>query len=109
MQAALEQAAPLDPAEGPGIDLLDEGAAVERLVILREELRELERLARELTADQRLALASQLGGETCHAFCSRTGWSHEKYRKVGQRARLRLLALRDEPSVSLSDRRRRVG
>lgn len=109
MQAAIEQAAPLDPADRSGVDVLDERAAVERLVILREELRELERLARELTADQRLALASQLAGESCSAFCSRTGWSHEKYRKVGQRARSRLRDLRDQSGSPVSGRRRRVG
>jgi len=62
VQAALEQASPLDPALACGVDVVDEGAAVERLVLLREELRELERLARELSDDQRLALASQVAG-----------------------------------------------
>ncbi|HEX8715194.1 MAG TPA: hypothetical protein VF706_06450 [Solirubrobacteraceae bacterium] len=112
MLAALEQAAPLDPAAESGVDVLDESAAVERLVLLREELRELERLARELTADQRLALASQLAGESVGAFCRRSGWSPEKYRKVGQRARLRLRDLRDlrdEFDIRVSDRRRPVG
>lgn len=109
MQAALEQAAPIGPAVELGVDVLDERAAVDKLVILREELRELERLARGLTDDQRLALASQLAGESGHALCERMGWSLEKYRKLGQRARLRLRDMRDERIAPVSDRRRRVG
>jgi hypothetical protein len=108
MQAALEQAAPIDPAVEFGVDVPDEEASVEKLVILREELRELEQLARALTEDQRLALASQLAGESGHAFCQRTGWSLEKYRKVAQRARLRLRDMR-ERTVRVSDRRPVVG
>ena len=93
MQAALELAAPLGSAVDSAVDVVDEAATVEDLVLLREELRELGRLIRELTADQRHALASQLSGETCSAFCARTGWSQEKYRKVAQRARARLRSL----------------
>ncbi len=106
MQAALELAAPLDPGDASGVDVHDERASVETIVIAREELRELTRAACELSADQRLALAAQLAGVGSDAFCLREGWSHEKYRKVGQRARLRLRDLRDRP---LSDRGRPVG
>lgn len=109
MHAALEQAAPLGPGVESGVDVLDRRAAVERLVIAREELRELGFLARALTPDQRLALASQLAGESAHELCVRTGWSHEKCRKLGQRARLRLRDLLDGGDVRVSDRRGRVG
>ncbi len=95
MQAALEHAASLDPGGAHGVDVLDERASVESIVIAREELRELERLARELSADQRLALAAQLAEVGSEAFCRYEGWSYEKYRKVGQRARLRLRDLRE--------------
>jgi DNA-directed RNA polymerase specialized sigma24 family protein len=109
VQAAIEQASPLDPALACGVDVVDEGAAVERLVLLREELRELERLARELSADQRLALASQVAGVGCREFCDATGWSDEKYRKVCQRARLRLRKLTSRPGASVSARNASVG
>jgi DNA-directed RNA polymerase specialized sigma24 family protein len=93
MQAALELAAPLGSPAETEVEVVDEAATVEDLVLLREELREIGRLARQLTSDQRRALASQLSGEACSAFCARTGWSHEKYRKVAQRARARLRRL----------------
>jgi hypothetical protein len=109
VQAALERASPLDPALVCGVDVVDDGAAVEHLVLVREELRELERLARELTADQRLALASQVAGVGCREFCNATGWSDEKYRKVCQRARLRLRELTNRPGTSVSARRPSVG
>ena len=67
--------------------------------MLRHDLRRVGRLARELTADQRLALACQLAMDMPSAeFCRRYGWSEEKYRKVLQRARarLRLLASSEE-------------
>jgi len=97
-QAALEQASPLHPALGSGVDVVDERACVETRVLVRERLHELQRLARELSAEQRLVLASQLAGTGCREFCRRTGWSHEKYRKVGQRARSRLRVLASEAS-----------
>lgn len=92
--AALEQAASLD-ADGAELDVPDERASVEHRVIVREELRELAQLAHELTEDQRRALAAQLAGVSGPACCRRWGWSQEKYRKVGQRARLRLRDLRE--------------
>jgi DNA-directed RNA polymerase specialized sigma24 family protein len=109
VQAALERASPLDPALACGVDVVDEGAAVEHLVLLREELRELERLARELSADQRLALASQIAGVGWREFCDATGWSDEKYRKVCQRARLRLRKLASRSGASVSPRSPSVG
>jgi hypothetical protein len=93
MQAALETAAPLGGASGGDIEVVDERATVETLVMLRDELRSIRYFARQLSVDQRLALGSQLSGEGARAFCSRSGWSPEKYRKVGQRARARLRRL----------------
>lgn len=97
MQSALEEAASLGVGSAE-IEIVDARACIETLVVLRDELRDIGRIARELTLDQRLALGSQLSGEACSAFCSRSGWSREKYRKVLQRARARLRELAsDEP------------
>jgi DNA-directed RNA polymerase specialized sigma24 family protein len=92
IEAALHDAAPLG---GVGDEhVVDPRADVEKLVILRQDLRRVELLARELTADQRLVLASQVGlAHTCGDFCRCFGWSPEKYRKVAQRARKRLRRL----------------
>jgi hypothetical protein len=73
--------------------LIDERADVERIALLREQLGRIARFSRELTRDQRLLLASQLCCEAPAVFCAQHGWSLEKYRKVGQRARARLSAL----------------
>jgi DNA-directed RNA polymerase specialized sigma24 family protein len=100
IEAALECAVPIDRYIECDADVDDERVAVERLVLAREELRELARLARELTDDQRLALAADLAGVPRSTVCSRTGWSEDKYRKVGQRARLRLRDLRDARGLS---------
>ena len=60
---------------------------VERLVMLRYELMRLSVLAAELTSDQRLVLACQVGLQMERGeFCRRYSWSGEKYRKVAQRA-----------------------
>jgi hypothetical protein len=93
IQAALEKAAPIGGASVGDLEIVDERAAVEKLVMLRDDLRGIERLACQLTVDQRMALGSELSGEGCRAFCSRSGWSPEKYRKVAQRARARLRRL----------------
>jgi hypothetical protein len=100
MEAAFETAVSLSAAEG-GVEIVDGCAEVERLVMLRADLERLGQLARELTEDQRLALASQLGPDGCAEFCRRSGWSPEKYRKVAQRgrARLRRLMEREESGV----------
>ena len=90
-QAALEAAMSLGGAGMEEIAIVDRRAELERLVILRDDLRRVELLARQLTPDQRLVLASQLGLQLgCREFCSRFGWSPEKYRKVAQRGRARL-------------------
>jgi DNA-directed RNA polymerase specialized sigma24 family protein len=95
LQAALEQAVPLadcDTRDGvdAGVQVTDARACVETQVLARDDLRAIGRALRELTADQRLVLTSQLADETCDACCSRLGWSREKYRKVAQRARAHL-------------------
>ena len=101
MQAALESAVSLGPlADEHHVDVVDRRAELEQLVLLRHELRRVRVLARSLSDDQRLVLASQLAQQDCADFCSRHGWSTEKYRKVAQRARARLkrlLALEEGP------------
>ena len=101
MQAALEAAMPLGWAGEQEIEVVDVRAELEMLVVLRHELRRVQEVARELTPDQRLVLASQLGQLTRAEFCRRYDWSPEKYRKVAQRARTRLTRLMavDERSV----------
>jgi DNA-directed RNA polymerase specialized sigma24 family protein len=92
-QTALEEAAVLAGAGDAAAEIVDRAASVETLVLLRHELRTLGDLVRQLTADQKLVIGSQLSGETCAELCARSGWSREKYRKVAQRARTRLQAL----------------
>ena len=105
MQAALETAVSLDIGKSD-VEIVDGCAEVEKLVMLRLELRDIGSLARRLSRDQRLVLASQLAQESCGSFCERSGWSPEKYRKVAQRgrARLRRLMAHGEPSVPLRQR-----
>jgi DNA-directed RNA polymerase specialized sigma24 family protein len=102
MQAALEAAMPLGgPGEGE-VDIVDVRAELEKLVMLRQDLRRVEKVARGLTPDQRLVLAWQVGLQLSGGeFCRRFGWSPERYRKVAQRARARLRRLMavDETSV----------
>jgi hypothetical protein len=93
MQAALGSAISLGGGGDEELAIVDRRAEVEQLAILRHDLRRLGQLARELTADQRLVLASQLHGVTRGDFCRRFEWSAEKYRKVAQRARARLRRL----------------
>jgi DNA-directed RNA polymerase specialized sigma24 family protein len=104
-QAALEAAMSLGRAGTEEIAIVDRRAELERLVILRDDLRRVERLARKLTPDQRLVLACQLGPQMgCHDFCNQFGWTPEKYRKVAQRARAKLkrLMAADEANVPSS-------
>jgi DNA-directed RNA polymerase specialized sigma24 family protein len=61
MQAAIETALPLDCFEPEQPELVDVRAELETLVLLREELRRVESVARELTPDQQLILACQVG------------------------------------------------
>jgi hypothetical protein len=93
MLAALESAVPLGGAGEQELAIADRRADVEQLAMLRHDLRRLEQLAHELTPDQRLVLAAQLGGADRVEFCRRFQWSREKYRKVAQRARARLRQL----------------
>jgi DNA-directed RNA polymerase specialized sigma24 family protein len=93
-QAALEAAVSLGGAGTEEMALVDRRAELESLVILRDDLRRVESLARMLTPDQRLVLASQLCRERgCRDFCDQFGWTPEKYRKVAQRARTKLKSL----------------
>lgn len=94
MQAALETATSLDGAPEERIDVADARAELERLVILRQELRRIQVHAMSLTHEQRLVLACQIALQMpASEFCELHGWSLEKYRKVAQRARARLRAL----------------
>jgi DNA-directed RNA polymerase specialized sigma24 family protein len=107
MQAALEAAMSLGGVGEEEVAIVDRRAEVEELVMLRHDLRRVRLLARELTPDQRLVLACQLGRDLSpREFCRCYGWSTEKYRKVAQRARARLrrLMAAEEPSVPLADR-----
>jgi DNA-directed RNA polymerase specialized sigma24 family protein len=93
MQAALESSRPLSGSGDEGLEIADVRAELEELVMLRHDLRCVAQLAPALTPDQRLVLAGQLGQVGRADFCSRFGWSTEKYRKVAQRARSHLRAL----------------
>jgi len=103
MVAALETALRVGRPGEDEIAIVDRRVDVEGLVLLRDDLRRVQRVVRALTADQQLVLCEQLeGGERrCQDFCRRVGWSAEKYRKVAQRARARLraLMLEDEQGV----------
>jgi DNA-directed RNA polymerase specialized sigma24 family protein len=94
MQAALEAAMSLGTLDEAHIEIVDTRAEPERLAILRQQLRSVRSVASELTPDQRLVLACQVGLQMGSGeFCRRYGWSAEKYRKVAQRARARLREL----------------
>lgn len=87
----MASALPLAGCEDGGIAILDRSADVERLALLRHDLRLITQIARRLSPDQRLVLASQISCEMNRGeFCRKHGWSTEKYRKVAQRARARL-------------------
>lgn len=93
-QAALDGALPLGGCSEGDIDVADIRAEIDKLVMLRMDLRSLGRVIHSLTPDQRLVLTSRIdSGMDCAQFCSRFGWSKEKYRKVAQRARARLREL----------------
>jgi RNA polymerase sigma factor (sigma-70 family) len=94
MQAALERALPLDCEARDTVEVIDTRAELETLVMLRHELERLRTLAQQLTPDQRLVIACQVGLQMSRGeFCARFGWSPEKYRQVAQRARARLRQL----------------
>jgi DNA-directed RNA polymerase specialized sigma24 family protein len=97
MQAALERALPLDCEARDTVEVVDTRAELETLVMLRHELERLRTHAQQLTPDQRLIIACQVGLQMSRGeFCTRFGWSPEKYRKVAQRARARLRRLMSE-------------
>lgn len=100
IEAALARALPLHGAAERGPEPLDLRIDVQELVCARQDLRRIcELAARGLSPDQRLVLASQLAEDmSCAEFCERHGWSAEKYRKVAQRARLRLRELMSCPA-----------
>jgi DNA-directed RNA polymerase specialized sigma24 family protein len=101
MQAALETSVSLAGLDDVEVAIVDVRADPEQLAILRQELREVQAMARQLTSDQQLALVSQIGLQMERTeFCRRVGWSEEKYRKVAQRARCRLRQLMVDDSVS---------
>jgi len=103
IQAALAGSLPIGSACS-GIDVTDARADVEHLILLRHDLRSIVRLSHELSGDQRLVLASQLMGESCAEFCRKHRWSKEKYRKVAQRGRARLLRrVADESAQAQGD------
>jgi DNA-directed RNA polymerase specialized sigma24 family protein len=93
MQAAIEASVSLSETGEDGRGIVDVRADLEKLVMLRHDLRCIARIADELSSDQRLILACQLLPLGPAETCMRLGWSSEKYRKVAQRARARLRAL----------------
>jgi DNA-directed RNA polymerase specialized sigma24 family protein len=97
IEAALAHAASLDGDDEAVPPLTDRSAAVHERVARRLDLGRVRELAAELTADQRLVLACQVGLDMGTVeFCQRYGWSAEKFRKVAQRARVRLTRLVEE-------------
>jgi len=91
MHAALESAVRIAPSPEESVDVEDARAGTEELLIQRERLSQISAVARRLSDDQRLVIASQVAlGMGCREFCGEHGWSAEKYRKVGQRGRARL-------------------
>ncbi len=106
-QAAMEGALAMgNKGEGLHMQAPDPGPGPAELVQLRFELSRLPALAQALTSDQKLVLVSQVSlGASRAEFCAAHGWSHEKYRKVAQRARARLRRLSHEEGVPLAARR----
>ncbi len=107
IEAALGQAVTLEPAEAGAGQLADPGLGVDDQVSVRTDLGVLREILRELTPDMRLVLMHQVVlGTECHEFCQRYSWTPEKFRKVAQRARRRLLGLSAE--YAAGDRCRRL-
>jgi DNA-directed RNA polymerase specialized sigma24 family protein len=99
-QAMLDGVLAHSGADGRAVEVADPRADVERLTLLRHELRTLQRAAHGLSSDQRLVLACQIALQMSAAeFCATFGWSVEKHRKVAQRARARLRRLAGESIV----------
>lgn len=94
IEAALANALPIVDCDSGRAQIADARVDVERLAILRHDLRRIGEVSTGLSHDQRLVLVSQLAGDMgCGEFCRMHGWSTEKYRKVAQRARRRLAQL----------------
>jgi DNA-directed RNA polymerase specialized sigma24 family protein len=108
-QALLDHALPLSDAAN-GVEVADVRAEIDKLVMLRLDLRSLGQVIGELTPDQRLVLVSLAGsGMECVEFCERHGWSKDKYRKVSQRARARLRELLEACEETFPRRMSRLG
>ena len=108
-RALLDHALPLGGGDG-GIEVADVRAEIERIVMLRSDLRSLGQVIHALTPDQRLVLVSLASsGIECAEFCERHGWSKEKYRKVSQRARARLRDLLETCEETFPRRVSRLG
>jgi DNA-directed RNA polymerase specialized sigma24 family protein len=97
-EAAIARALPLGDPEDGCIDVPDLRASTLETVSARLHLRRVLTLARSLSYDQRVVLASQLQLDLdARELSTRLGWSEEKYRKVAQRGRARLrLLIEDE-------------
>jgi DNA-directed RNA polymerase specialized sigma24 family protein len=107
IEAAISRALPIDAPEHGAGELEDRRAAVENQVIARTELRRLREVIADLGRDQQLVLAAQVCVDMgVGEFCTRFGWSVEKYRKVAQRARGKLRVLVEE--YERGDRCRRL-
>jgi DNA-directed RNA polymerase specialized sigma24 family protein len=107
-QAMLDGALSQPGGDGRAVEVADPRADVERLTLLRHELRALQRAADGLSADQRLVLACQIALQmSAGEFCATFGWSAEKHRKVAQRARARLRRLTIEPPAAIASVRER--
>jgi DNA-directed RNA polymerase specialized sigma24 family protein len=91
MQAAMEDAVVLgDPKHGE-VEVADSRLGVEELVMLRLRLGRLPEIANQLSPEQRLVIACQVGLDMERAeFCRRFGWSPEKYRRMARCARAAL-------------------
>jgi DNA-directed RNA polymerase specialized sigma24 family protein len=101
LQAALEGALPLGAPGSREVEVRDLRAEVHPLVSRRLTLQRLPALALALTPEQQLVLGSQVALEMDRTeFCGRFGWSFEKYRKVAQRARVRLRTLLEAESYA---------
>jgi DNA-directed RNA polymerase specialized sigma24 family protein len=97
IEAAIARSLPVDSPEYAAAELEDRRAAVEQQVIARAELHRVREVIGDLTRDQQLVLASQVCVDMgVGEFCTRYGWSVEKYRKVAQRARGKLRLLVEE-------------
>jgi len=109
-QAALDGALPLGDCSDGDVEVADTRAEIDKLVMLRMDLRSLGQVIHKLTEDQRLVLSSLAdSGMECVQFCDHFGWSKEKYRKVSQRARARLREMMEASEESFPRRMSRLG